>query len=251
MSAIITDAVVADIATFCAEFKERWFLQPPEFTDISYLDSFGDLYERNLHGAVNPINTDWFARLQVSATLPDLGALNAAFSEDDSYERALQRFVQRRLLSSAYTRDQAGMEISAMIPAWYRAKGWGLPDNWNCERPAPAAAATAAAEGTPPSSRPSSPVPMWRTGSCGESGPFIGLSYPYSIALVKAMAADPDGRRNAFALRDTVCAESEPNVLRDFTVQEVLDGMAASYSWSNARTLEWLRDLAARGAGEE
>ena len=99
------------------------------------------------------------------------------------------------------------------------------------------------AEGTPPGS-PVPSAPMWRTGSCGESGPFIGLSYPYSIALVKRMAADPNGYANAFALKTEVCALPEPDVLRDFTVQEVIDGMAGSYSWDRGRTLAWLDEIA-------
>lgn len=261
MATIITDAVRGEIAAFCAAFAERYMFQPPEFTDIRYLDSFSDLYERDLHGAVNPVNTEWFARLQVSATLPDLGELSAAFNEDDTWESAIQRFVLRRLLRNAYQRDQAGMEVSAMLPAWYRAKGWGLPPDWNCERPSvppevptaappPSPIVAAAGGGGPVGTPPGSPLggpappPMWRTGSCGESGPFIGLSYAYSIALVKRMDADPDGRRNAFSLRDAVCAAPEPDVLRDFTVQEVIDGMAGSYGWSRERTLAWLADSA-------
>jgi hypothetical protein len=244
MATIITDAVVAGIATFCGAFADRYMMQPPEFTDIRYLDSFSDLYERDVRGAINPVNTEWFARLQVSATAADIDALDATFHVDDSYECAIQRFVLRRLLRSAYRRDQAGMEVSAAIPVWYRAKGWGLPDNWNCERPAPAAA-------TPPGS-PLPAGPAWRTGSCGESGPFIGLSYPYSIALIKRMASDPDGHTNAFRLRDAVCASDQPDVLRDFTVQEVIDGMAGSYSWSRERSLDWLTELvAAAGAVED
>jgi len=245
MATIITDAVRGEIAAFCAAFKERWFMQPPEFTDTRYLDSFADLYERDVRGAINPVNTEWFARLLVSATAADIDALDAAFHVDDSYECAIQRFVLRRLLRNAYQRDQAGMEVSAMIPAWYRAKGWGLPPDWNCERLSPDSRAAAPAEkaapatGTPPGS-PRPAGPMWRTGSCGESGPFIGLSYPYSIALIKRMASDPDGHDNAFALKAEVCALPEPDVLRDFTVQEVLDGMAGSYSWSRERTLAWL-----------
>ncbi len=93
---------------------------------------------------------------------------------------------------------------------------------------------------------------MWRTGSCGEAGPFIGLPYPQSIALVKRMVADPDGRRNAFALKAEVCALPEPDVLRDFTVQEVIDGMAGSYSWSRECSLGWLTErVAAAGAVED
>ncbi len=115
----------------------------------------------------------------------------------------------------------------------------------------PAISVPAGAATPPGSPRPAGP--MWRTGSCGEAGPFIGLSYPYSIALVKRLrdtqsvghgVTDPDGRRNAFALKAEVCALPEPDVLRDFTVQEVIDGMAGSYSWGRDRTMTWLKHIA-------
>ena len=77
----------------------------------------------------------------------------------------------------------------------------------------------------------------------GESGPFIGLSFPYSIVIVKRTLRDPNGRRNAFRLCAEVEGEPVPYVMRDFTVQEVIDGMAGSYSWSRTRTLDWLRGL--------
>jgi hypothetical protein len=121
-----------------------------------------------------------------------------------------------------------------------------LVDSWIAE-------GAASPMGTPPASPTASPAPppprMWRQGSCGESGPFIGLSYPYSIALVKRMDADPDGHRNAFSLKEEVCA-TRPDVFRDFTVQEVIDGMGGSYSWDRERTLDWLIALAARGVDE-
>ena len=258
---IITDAVRGEIADFCRAFATRYMMQPPEFTDPRYLGGFGDLYARSVGGRTNPIETGWYARLITSATAADLDALTAAFDTTNSYATCMQRFVLRQLLRAAYERDQAGMEVAPALPTWYRAAGWGMPADWNCERPAPLPLARAltiaavGADGEPISSRPAAaagtppgsprgppPAPAWRQGSCGESGPFIGLSLPYSIALVKRMAADPDGRANAFALRDAVCAEPEPNVLRDFTLQEIVDGMAGSYSWDRARTLAWLKE---------
>ena len=286
---IITDAVRGEIADFCRAFATRYMMQPPEFTDPRYLDGFADLYERSVGGRTNPTETGWYARLITSATAADLDALTAAFDTTDSYATCMQRFVLRQLLRAAYERDQAGMEVAPALPAWYRAAGWGMPADWNCERappppPAlerrheecamhdglydaegrhalgrsttsgcfptaeeagggipPTCTCAGGAAGTPPGS-PLPAAPLWRTGSCGESGPFIGLSFPYSIALVKRMDADVDGRANAFALRDAVCAEPEPNVLRDFTLKEIVDGMAGSYSWPAARTLAWLKE---------
>ncbi|MGL4651765.1 MAG: hypothetical protein ACRC1H_20320 [Caldilineaceae bacterium] len=283
MSTIITDAVRGEIAAFCRAFAERYMMHPPEFTDPRYaLGPFADLYERDLRGVTHPLRSSWYERMIASATAADLDALVAAFDKTDSYANAFRIFLMGRLTNAAYRAFKAGLEVSAAFPDWLRAAGWDIPADW-----APAAAAPpplerryegcgmhdglydaagrcalgrsttsggipptctcggAAAAGTPPGSPRAGPA--WRTGSCGESGPFIGLSLPYSIALIKRMGADPDGHANAFALRDAVCAEPEPDVLRDFTVQEIVDGMAGSYGWSRARTLGWL----ARGAPEE
>ena len=81
---------------------------------------------------------------------------------------------------------------------------------------------------------------MWRTGSVGESGPFIGLGYGYTIELAKRITTR--GRARAFELKTEMLAELpiEPDVL-SFTDQEIVDGMAY-YSWSIARTLQWLRE---------
>ena len=82
---------------------------------------------------------------------------------------------------------------------------------------------------------------MWRTGSVGESGPFIGLGYGYTIELAKRMAAaGRAGHARAFELKDAMLDElpEEPDVL-SFTVDEAVDGMSW-YSWGRAQTLAWL-----------
>ncbi len=81
---------------------------------------------------------------------------------------------------------------------------------------------------------------MWRTGSVGESGPFIGLEYGYTIELAKRIAATREGHARAFELKAEMMAElpEEPDVL-SFTVDEAVDGMSW-YSWGRAQTLAWL-----------
>ena len=84
---------------------------------------------------------------------------------------------------------------------------------------------------------------MWRQGSCGEAGPFIGLSYGHSVALVKKMRDNPG--RNVWELKQMVLCDypEEPDLLRDFTEDEVYEGMGASYSWTNDRTRGYLEGL--------
>ena len=287
MSTIITDAVRGEIADFCRAFAKRYFMHPPEFTDPRYaLGPFADLYERDLRDVTHPLRSSWYERLIASATAADLDALVAAFDRTDSYANTFRIFLMGRLTNAAYRAFKAGLEVSAAFPDWLRAAGWDIPADWVSAPPPlerrhegcgmhdglydaagtrvlgrsttsggipPTCTCSAAAAGTPEpaGTPPGSPSagPPWRTGSCGESGPFIGLSYPYSIALVKRMWADPDGHARAFVLKQEVCALPEPNVLRDFTVKEIVDGMAGSYSWPAARTLKWISEMAAGGGG--
>lgn len=98
---------------------------------------------------------------------------------------------------------------------------------------------------------------MWRMGSCGEAGPFIGLSYGHSIALVQRWQENPGADiwdLKAEVLRDF---PEEPDIL-GFTANEIYEGMATSYSFSHERTSKMLKRLqakrlaaAAGGAGEE
>jgi hypothetical protein len=99
----------------------------------------------------------------------------------------------------------------------------------------------AGGEATPPGY--SGPrAPMWRTGSCGEAGPFIGLGYGWTCELARRMARWPDV--DPFHLKQQMFAEpmEEPDLLRDFTEQEVVDGMA-HYSWDEDRTRAFLVEL--------
>jgi hypothetical protein len=108
------------------------------------------------------------------------------------------------------------------------------------------AAAPPSPVGTPPGS-PGPLRPQWRTGSCGESGPFIGLSYGWTCELARRMDRWPGV--DAFDLKQQMFAElaEEPDLLRDFTEQEVVDGMA-HYSWPAERTREMLAGLRAQRA---
>jgi hypothetical protein len=105
--------------------------------------------------------------------------------------------------------------------------------------------------GTPPGTPPGSPLPSgpgWRTGSCGESGPFIGLGYGWSVELVKRWNAANCDQDGVWALKAQMLADlaTEPNLLSDFTEQEVVDGMASSYSWPPEQTREHLATLRER-----
>ncbi len=136
----------------------------------------------------------------------------------------------------------------------YSQNSWGDYSTFAplCSCPAPppflAGGAAAAAAGTPPGS-PGPLRPPWRTGSCGESGPFIGLSYGWTCELARRMDRWPEV--DAFDLKAQMFAEMavEPDLLRDFTEQEVVDGMA-HYSWRPERAREMLAALRARAAAE-
>lgn len=99
--------------------------------------------------------------------------------------------------------------------------------------------------GTPPGSP--RVGPMWRTGSCGESGPWIGLSYGWGCELSRRWARWPDV--DPFHLKQQMFADlaTEPDLLRDFTEDEVIRGMGA-YSWSAERTRTHLAELRAERA---
>jgi hypothetical protein len=90
----------------------------------------------------------------------------------------------------------------------------------------------------------SSPAPVWRTGSCGESGPFIGLGYGWTCELACRMVARPEA--DPFILKTEMLEEfdEEPDLLNDFTEDEVIQGMA-HYSWPESRTREFLEGLRA------
>ncbi len=123
-----------------------------------------------------------------------------------------------------------------------------------CACPSDGAARSLAADladamGTPPGS-PGPAAPLWRMGSCGESGPFIGLGYGWTCELARRMARWPGA--NAFDLKQQMFADltEEPDLLRDFSVEEVLDGMA-HYSWTAERTMEMLSQLVGQREAEQ
>ena len=95
------------------------------------------------------------------------------------------------------------------------------------------------------------PPPVWRQGSMGESGPFIGLGYGYTIELAKRMAAAGAGSAGAFALKYIMLREmpDEPDPL-DYTDAEIIDGMAW-YSWDAERTRVWIQLLLGDALADE
>ncbi len=98
-----------------------------------------------------------------------------------------------------------------------------------------------------PATLPSPPRPMWRQGSVGEAGPFIGLSFGRSVLLVQRMVLNPG--RDAFELLRELEAElredEEPDLLA-MPEETVIYGMARSYSWPRERTLEMLAGMRSR-----
>lgn len=275
---IVTPEVAASLAPFCRAFSSRWCMQPPEFTDRRGIGSrgwnqmFGDFFRRDYGGVSNPLHL--LPSMVVSATTADLEALKAAFwagDHADEFSKAMHAFLMHQLIGKAWATDQEHGEVSIWIPDWFRAQGWGIPPDWNCEIPPPAytplgpawlaqkgyASAEEAeadldarlAAGGGAATPPAATVePAWRQGSCGESGPFIGLSYGHSIELAKRMAAADavkpgDGRRNAFNLLLDIIRDrpAEPNPLT-YTDAEIIDGMGW-YSWDPERTRVWIRML--------
>ena len=80
---IITDNVKNQIHNFITKFSKEYSFQSPEFRNkLSWFYS-RDIYEKNLKDEINPINTDWFKKLIVHATIKDLDELVIAYSIDD------------------------------------------------------------------------------------------------------------------------------------------------------------------------
>jgi hypothetical protein len=134
--ALINDDVRAAIKAFCEA------LPPLAKPDVMYGRSnayLQDCANRALSRDDSPLNSEWFTQLVVRGTAEDLDALCAAFDETntDAAVNVKYRFMQR-LLPIAYECDQAGMEVSAEIPAWYESSGWWRAAAWptylwNCE----------------------------------------------------------------------------------------------------------------------
>jgi len=116
-------------------------------------------------------------------------------------------------LGPAWLEDAPPPAYTPLGPAWLEATGFGTD----------------------------APPPVWRQGSLGESGPFIGLGFGYTIELAKRIAAA--GAVDAFALKYAMLREmpDEPDPL-DYTDAEIIDGMAW-YSWNAERTRSWIELL--------
>lgn len=137
MSTIITPEVIEMFATWMEAFRNRWMLQPPEFTDSRYY-SQGGIFHDHYMGRVgrvsarNPRWEPWFKQMILTGTEEELVAMEAIGKQDRRNE-AYITFLQYELLGEAYTLDKAGTAVSAALPAWFRKQGWGLPDGWACD----------------------------------------------------------------------------------------------------------------------
>ena len=132
---VLTPAIAATLTEWAEAFLGRWFHQPPEFFDIRYLNDYKYLYRQNIFSLLNPVHTDWFPRLVQEATAADLDTLEAALGTDGG-KKGYLRFFQYELLGTARQADKEGRPCSAVLPSWFRNKGWGV-DRWRCEGDAP------------------------------------------------------------------------------------------------------------------
>jgi hypothetical protein len=182
MSTIISVDVIEMFQVWMVAFRDRWMLQPPEFTNSRYSQP-GWVFHDHYTGIVgkirvpNPRTEPWFNQMIQSGTAADMDALIAAFTRlsldsrsaadadhrdgsaalsgnadhrDGSAEprgriqqadavpnkwaQAYLSFIQFELLEEAYKQDEKGVLVSKALPAWYRAKGWGIPPKWICEK---------------------------------------------------------------------------------------------------------------------
>jgi hypothetical protein len=139
-------------------------------------------------------------------------------------------------LGPAWLEDAPPPAYTPLGPAWLEATGFGY--GYATEEEAVAAIAA--------------PPPVWRQGSLGESGPFIGLGFGYTIELAKRIAgAAAAAAVDAFALKYAMLREmpDEPDPL-DYTDAEIIDGMAW-YSWNAERTRVWIQLLLGDALADE
>jgi hypothetical protein len=198
---VMTPDVIDALRDWCDAFTERFYLQPPEFTDVHAMMNpnsgwervFGALYRDPLRGRENPLDSDWFRRLLTDATTGDLEALERTCI--DAHCRHYMRYFQRALLREARRRDEAGMEVSPYIPVSFRARGWGgLDALWNCERlplpvRQPLLPPSPPSPSPPPSLPPPPPLPL---------GPSTGAQ-PLLPSPVPSPHATPPGSPRAAA----------------------------------------------------
>lgn len=260
-TSIISENVLEHIEFWREAFAKHWSFLEKNPDLISSAKDFLDYtapgwelmnrepYRRDYTHVPNPLSAVWYTCLVCAATRADLDALEAAFQtpcyEDPTgrFSQAYLRYLLLDFLRQTHQADQAGKEVHPSVPAWLRERGLPVDPSWNCEPSAPPPA-------PPPPNALSLPGPpprvAWRQGSCGESGPFIGLSYARSILLVKRMQEQPDvcPFELLHALEEELDdADAEPNPRRDFTIAEVIRGMAVSYGWDADRTRIWLDSL--------
>ena len=209
---VATPEVLASLRAFLDAFTERYYMQPPEFSDVHAMmdprsgweEYFGGLYRDPVRGHQNPLDSDWYRRLLTEATTGDMEAIERTCSSCRHY----MRYFQRALLREARRRDEAGMDVSPYIPVTFRAKGWGgLTEPWNCERrqaPAPLALPVPSPYATPPGS-PRAAAPLALGPSTGATLP---VPSPHATPPGSPTAAAP-AERVGDAAADLLSAEHE------------------------------------------
>jgi hypothetical protein len=135
---IMTATVETELRHWKVAFMKRWELQPPEFF---YSNGTGseDLYSRNIGTHVNPVNSPWYEKLLLEATVLDLTALEDILGPPAHPQYACYlRFFQKKLLIDAKEAHDAKRPYSAAIPTWFRSQGWRIGPLWDCEKELPA-----------------------------------------------------------------------------------------------------------------
>lgn len=182
---------------------------------------------------------NWYCELKFAALTP----LGPAWLEQKGYANEAEA---EAALDARVAAEKAAVAASVPPPSPVGARA--LPGD---DEPPPAAIPLANGGGgaaTPPAATPELPEPIWRQGSVGESGPFIGLGYGHTIELAARIAVEEaisrgSGRRRAFELLATMLKEmpEEPDVL-SYPDDAIIDGMAW-YSWDPERTRAYIRGL--------
>lgn len=122
---VLTPAIAATLSEWAEAFPIRWVYKPPEFFDVRYLSEYDYLYRRNIDDRVNPIYADWFPQLVREATEADLTLLETSLGTD-GIRKGYLRFFQYELLEAVKAAAAATRPYSAIIPGWFRAKGWRI-----------------------------------------------------------------------------------------------------------------------------
>ena len=128
---IIDPQVLQELISFCATFKRRYMLQPPEFSHPRHWYGAKDIYDDYSAGIRS---APWFQALLTGGTEADMVTLDSLVTTtSDGYQFCMIRCIQFALLETALARDRAYQPVSPAIPRYFRRANWDVPATWNCE----------------------------------------------------------------------------------------------------------------------